>query len=65
MEVIYIGEKQEVVQIKLEKQRQIKPPLPAKVAVRIKSDQQDVFIYNGASQHLIQTVLKELMFHVS
>lgn len=57
-------EKQEVVQIKLEEQRTIKPALPTKVAVRIKSDKQDIFVYNGASQYLVQTVLKELMPHV-
>ncbi|MCF1962942.1 hypothetical protein [Enterococcus massiliensis] len=58
-------EKQEVIQIKLEEQRQVKPALPAKVAVRIKSGKQDIFVYNGASQYLVQAVLKELMTYVS
>lgn len=58
-------ENREVVQIALEKQVPNKRATPAKVAVRIKSDSQDIFVYNGASQYLVQTVLKELMPHVS
>ncbi|MGX7197947.1 hypothetical protein [Enterococcus olivae] len=58
-------ENREVVQIALEKQTSNKRVAPAKVAVRIKTDLQDIFVYNGASQYLVQTVLKELMPHVS
>lgn len=58
-------ENREVVQIALEKQVSNKQTTPTKVAVRIKSDSQDIFVYNGASQYLVQTVLKELMPHVS
>ena len=58
-------ENREVVQIALEKQASNKQTTPTKVAVRIKSDSQDIFVYNGASQYLVQTVLKELMPHVS
>ena len=63
-------ENREVVQIALEKQTSNKRTsnkrtTPAKVAVRIKTDSQDIFVYNGASQYLVQTVLKELMPHVS
>lgn len=58
-------ENREVVQIALEKQTSNKRTTPAKVAVRIKTDLQDIFVYNGASQYLVQTVLKELMPHVS
>lgn len=57
-------ENREVVQIALEKQVPNKQTTPTKVAVRIKSDSQDIFVYNGASQYLVQTVLKELMPHV-
>jgi len=55
----------EVVQIALEKQTSNKRMTPAKVAVRIKTDSQDIFVYNGSSQSLVQTVLKEWMPHVS
>ena len=58
-------ENREVVQIALEKQTSNKRTTPAKVSVRIKTDSQDIFVYNGASQYLVQTVLKELMPHVS
>ena len=58
-------ENREVVQIALEKQTSNKRTTPTKVAVRIKTDSQDIFVYNGASQYLVQTVLKELMPHVS
>ena len=58
-------ENREVVQIALEKQTSNKRTTPAKVAVRIKTDSHDIFVYNGASQYLVQTVLKELMPHVS
>lgn len=58
-------ENREVVQIALEKQASNKRTTPAKIAVRIKSDSQDIFVYNGASQYLVQTVLKELLSHVS
>ncbi len=57
--------KQEIVQIKLEEHVQHKHTLPTKVAVRIKSDNQDIFVCNDANQYLVQTVLKELISDVS
>lgn len=60
-----MNENQEVIQIALEKQTANKRLSSAKVAVRIKSETQDIFVYNGASQYLVQAVLKEVMSHVS
>lgn len=59
----FMKEKQEVVTIKLEGQMQEKRALPAKIGIKIKAEMHDIFIYNGASQYLVQTVLKELMAH--
>ncbi len=59
----FMKERQEVVAIKLEDQSQGKHALPAKIGIKIKVEKQDIFIYNGASQYLVQTVLKELMAH--
>ncbi|MGL9749186.1 hypothetical protein [Enterococcus sp. DIV0170] len=56
-------EKQEVVAIKLEGQPQGKRAIPAKIGIKIKAETHDIFIYNGASQYLVQTILKELMAH--
>lgn len=58
-------ENREVIQIALEKQMSNKRMTPAKIAVRIKSDAQDIFVYNGASQYLVQIVLKEWISNVS
>lgn len=49
-------EKQEVVAIKLEGQPQGKRAIPAKIGIKIKAETHDIFIYNGASQYLVQTV---------
>lgn len=56
-------EKQEVIASKLEDQPQGKRALPAKIGIKIKTEMHDILIYNGASQYLVQTVLKELMAH--
>jgi hypothetical protein len=54
-----------VVQVALEEQPKKKRYQERKLAVRIKGKSNDVFIYNGASQYLVQAVLKELMNDVS
>lgn len=56
-------DRQEVVAIQLEDRPQEKRALPAKIGIKIKTDKQDIFIYNGASQYLVQMVLKELGTH--
>lgn len=55
----------EVVQVALEEQPKKKRSQERKLAVRIKGKSNDVFIYNGASQYLVQAVLKELMNDIS
>ncbi|MGL9971273.1 hypothetical protein [Enterococcus sp. DIV1420a] len=58
-------EKQEVVVIKLECQPQEKRAITAKIGIKIKAEMHGIFIYNGASQYLMLTVLKELMAHAT
>ena len=57
--------KQDVVEIKLEEPQLQKAKATNKLALRIKANHQEIFIYNGASQYLVQTVLKEWNAHVS
>ena len=57
---------QEVVQIALEERPSDKQQAQAaKLAVRIQQESGDVLIYNGASNYLVQTVMRELRLHVS
>ncbi len=60
-----MNETHEVVQIKLEDQASTKRGIPTKIAVRIKSDPYDIFVYNGANLYLVQTILKEVIAHDS